>query len=165
MFSLKPIAPESVARALDKAERYRLLNEPHFAESICLDVLAVDPNNQQALVCYLLALTDQFTENREGGVTRAMQVVGKLHGEYEKLYYTGIIHERRGKARLAQGGLGSGTAAFEQLHDAMHWYEKAQAIHPAGNDDAVLRYNTCVRLIQERRLEPPVHERHEYPLE
>lgn len=165
MFSLKPIAPESVARALDKAERYRLLNEPHFAESICLDVLAVDPNNQQALVCYLLALTDQFSESREGGVTRAMQVVGKLHGEYEKLYYTGIIHERRGKARLAQGGLGSGTAAFEQLADAMDWYEKAQAIHPAGNDDAVLRYNTCVRLIQERRLEPPVHERHEYPLE
>lgn len=165
MFSLKPIHPESVARALDKAERYRLLNEPHFAESICLDVLAIDANNQQALVIYLLALTDQFGENREGGVTRAMQVVGKLHGEYERLYYTGIVHERRGKARLAQGGLGSGAAAFEQLHDAMHWYEKAQAIHPPGNDDAILRYNTCVRLIQERRLEPPVHERHEYPLE
>jgi len=165
MFSLKPIAPESVARALDKAERYRLLNEPHFAESICLDVLAIDPDNQQALVCYLLALTDQFAESRENGVTRALQVVDKLRGEYEKLYYTGIVHERRGKARLVQGGLGSGTAAFEQLHDAMHFFEKAQAIHPAGNDDAVLRYNTCVRLIQERRLEPPVNERQEYPLE
>jgi hypothetical protein len=165
MFALKPIAPESLARALEKAERYRLLNEPHFAESICLDVLALDPNHQQALVIYLLALTDQFGENREGGVSRAQGVVAKLHGEYERCYYTGIVHERRGKARLSQGGLGSGAAAFELLHDAMHWYEKAQTMHPTGNDDAILRYNTCVRLIQDYRLEPPVHERHEYPLE
>jgi hypothetical protein len=165
MFSLKPIATESIPRAIDKAERYRLLNEPHFAESICLDVLAIDPDNQQALVVYLLALTDQFGDNREGGVGRALGVIAKLRGEYERAYYTGIIHERRGKARLAQGGLGSGNAAFELLHDAMHWYEKAQALHSAGNDDAILRYNTCVRLIQDYRLEPPVHERHDYPLE
>ena len=35
--------------ALEKALRYRLLNEPVEAESICRDVLEVDPDNQAAL--------------------------------------------------------------------------------------------------------------------
>lgn len=165
MFTLKPIAPESIPRALDKAERYRLLNEPHFAESICLDILAIEPGHQPALVVYLLALTDQFGENRDGCVARAQSVIGVLKGEYERAYYTGIIFERRGKARIGKGGLGSGHAAYELLHEAMHWYEKAQALHTAGNDDAILRHNTCVRLIQDYRLEAPTHERHDYPLE
>jgi len=45
-FELKTLSPESVPRALAKAERYRLLNEPVEAESICLDVLAVDPQSR-----------------------------------------------------------------------------------------------------------------------
>ena len=165
MFSLKTITQDSIPRALDKAERYRLLNEPHFAESICLDILALDPDHQQALIIYLLALTDQFGENRAGGVARAQAVVARLRGEYERNYYPGILHERRGKARLAAGGLGAGPAAFEMLRDAMRWYELAQLLYLFGNDDAILRYNTCVRLIQDYRLEPTDHERHDNPLE
>jgi hypothetical protein len=34
-FDLKPISIASIPRALEKAERYRLLNEPEQAESIC----------------------------------------------------------------------------------------------------------------------------------
>ena len=45
-FTLKPISPEAIPEALQKAERYRLLNEPAQAESLCQDVLAVEPNNQ-----------------------------------------------------------------------------------------------------------------------
>jgi len=45
---------------LTKAERYRLLNEPEEAESICRDILDVDPTHEAALVNFLLALTDQF---------------------------------------------------------------------------------------------------------
>ena len=62
-FTLKPLSPEAVPRALAKAERYRLLNEPGEAESICLDALEADPENQEALVTMVLALTDQFDED------------------------------------------------------------------------------------------------------
>ena len=66
MFELKTLAAEAIPRSLEKAERYRLLNEPAEAESICCDILAVEPDNQQAIVTLLLALTDQF-ETRLGG--------------------------------------------------------------------------------------------------
>ena len=45
--------------ALEKAERYRLLNEPILAESICLDILDADPQNAKAVVTMLLAITDR----------------------------------------------------------------------------------------------------------
>ena len=61
MFALKPISHESVTGALAKAERYRLLNEPGEAESICCDILEIEPRNQPALISLLLALTDQIS--------------------------------------------------------------------------------------------------------
>jgi hypothetical protein len=45
---LKPLSVDAIPSALVNAERYRFLNEPGEAESICLDVLAVDPANQAA---------------------------------------------------------------------------------------------------------------------
>ena len=66
-FEPKPISRESVPAALQKAERYRIINDPSSAESICLDVLTVDPENQQALVTLLLAITDQFPEGPTRG--------------------------------------------------------------------------------------------------
>ena len=60
MFELKPLHPDAVQAALARAERYRLLNEPSEAESICLDILAVEPDNQPARIMLLLSLTDQF---------------------------------------------------------------------------------------------------------
>ena len=55
MSELKSLHKDAIPAALEKAERYRLLNEPGEAESICLDILHVDPENQQAIVTLLLA--------------------------------------------------------------------------------------------------------------
>ena len=49
MFELKLLSTGAIPAALAQAERYRLLNEPGEAESICLDVLRVDPEHQDAL--------------------------------------------------------------------------------------------------------------------
>lgn len=162
---LKPIDQDSVPRALEKAERYRLLNEPVFAESICLDILAVDANHQGALVCYVLALADQFASTPEGALNRARNAVAKLESEYERLYYEGLLHERRGHAWLGQGGPGSRDAAWEHLTDAMELYDKAHAMRPAHNDDSTLRWNTCVRLIQQHRLRAPTRSEDDLPFE
>ncbi|HMA21641.1 MAG TPA: hypothetical protein VKO87_12615, partial [Gemmatimonadaceae bacterium] len=58
MYELKPISRDAIPRAIQKAERYRLLNQSWAAESICLDILQIDPGNQQVLVMLVLALTD-----------------------------------------------------------------------------------------------------------
>jgi hypothetical protein len=156
-FELKTLSPEAVSRALAKAERYRLLQEPVEAESICLDALQIDPGNHEALVTLLLALTDQFAEDRASAVPEAFEVAERLGDPYEHAYYTGIVWERRAKAQLHRGGMGVGAQAYAYLHQAMTWYERAEAIRPAGNDDALLRWNTCARLImRDHRLIPAV---------
>lgn len=144
-FDLKRISSESIAEAFAKAERYRLLNEPSLAESICLDILAIAPTHQQALISLLLARTDQFASG--AGAATAHEVLARVQGDYERAYYAGIIWERLGHARLHQGGPGSAAVAYHDLRAAMEHYERAEALRPPGNDDAILRWNTCARLI------------------
>jgi hypothetical protein len=157
-FELKLLSREAVPEALEKAVRYRLLNEPSLAESICLDVLRIAPANQAALVTLLLALTDQF--GAEVMPSQAKQVLENLQGEYERAYYAGIIAERSARARLRGGRPGAAFKAYEELTEAMLCYERAQASRSPGNDDAILRWNTCARtLMQHNELRPRPEER------
>jgi hypothetical protein len=154
-FQVKSISQTAIPEALEKAHRYRLLNEPWQAESICLDVLRIDPANKSALVTLLLAITDQF----EAGVSplRAREVLRSMQGEYERAYYAGIISERSARAHMKQGLPGANVKAYHELEDAMRWYEQAEAVRPPGNDDAILRWNTCARtLMRHQDLRPKV---------
>ena len=144
---LKPITREGIPAALQKAERYRLLNDSSAAESICLDVLEVDPANQEALISLLLSITDQFAEELPDSVHRARDVIPRITDEYERVYYSGIIYERRARALLQRGALGSAEVAAQWFRQAMTWYEKAEAMRPPGNDESILRWNTCVRML------------------
>jgi hypothetical protein len=147
MLQLKPISASAIPGALEKAERYRLLNEPESAESICLDVLEIDPENQLALVTLLLARTDQFSGPRGAGDAAAREVLPRLKSPYEQAYYTGLIAERRAKALLHADRPGSQSMAWHSFRDAMAAYDRAVGLRPAGNDEAVLRWNTCARLL------------------
>ena len=158
MPNLKSISRDAIPLALEKAERYRLLNEPAQAESICLDVLAVDPDNQEALVVLLLALTDQFRGGPVQCFTQAQAVVPKLSGPYERSYYSGIIWERRGHAQALMSGPGARAAAYDCIRQAMDCYEQAEPFRPPTNDDALLRYNHCLRLCERHQLTPEPEE-------
>ncbi len=149
MFELKPISRDAIPEALAKVERYRLLNEPWQAESICLDVLRVEPQNARALVMLLLSLTDQFGK----GVSqaRAREVLPQLNGDYERAYYAGIVAERWAESLLRQGAPGAGFSAYQSLREAMEHYERAESLRPPGNDDALLRWNTCARILMRNR--------------
>ena len=98
MHTLKPISKSAGPAALEKALRYRLLNEPLEAESICLDVLQADPTNQEALVTLVLARSDLFGEEYTAAFERAKAVLPKLTSEYDRAYYEGMIFERWAKA-------------------------------------------------------------------
>jgi hypothetical protein len=161
MSELKALSPEAVPRALAKAERYRLLNEPFEAQSICLDVLAAEPDNQEAVRTMILALTDQFGSD-PSSVHEALTTVNDLRDAYDRAYFTGIIHERRAKAHLAHGTPRGGSRAYEWLREAMECFEDADAVRPANNDDARLRWNACARFIERHReIAPMVDEPHE----
>ncbi len=164
MFELKILSDEAIPAALEKAERYRLLNEPGEAESICLDVLKVSPENQKALAILLLAVTDRFSKGYGVSDTQAKELLGRLTSEYDRTYYGGLVAERRAKAKLAHGGHGA-IWAYDLFRDAMECYEKAEAIRPPGNDDALLRWNTCARIIEQNKLVPHEEEKLEPPLE
>jgi len=150
MFELKPLHAEAIPAALDKAERYRLLNEPGAAESIYLDILAVDPDNQDALKNIVLAMSDRFGKDYAIGDARVTEYLMRIHGDYERTYYSGIVYERRAKAVLVKDGVG----AYELFRQAMQCFETAEAMRPAGNDDAILRWNGCARVIAANNLEP-----------
>ena len=158
-FDLKPLHRDAVAAALEKAKRYRLLNEPGDAESICLDVLVVEPDHQEALTTMLLAITDQFDKGHGDALNRARAVLPRIAGDYEKAYYAGLVCERQAKAKMKRGGPGAGAVAYEWFREAMDWYEKAETLRPAGNDDAVLRWNACARRIMSNEsLRPTVED-------
>jgi len=146
-FPLRPISRESIPAALQKAERYRIMNEPWSAESICLDVLEVDSHNQEALVTLLLAITDQMAPGPIAAARRAQELLPRLDDEYKRAYYAGIISERCAKAQIGAGAYRSGEMAYHSLIEAMGYFEKAEALRPPGDDSAILRWNTCARLL------------------
>jgi hypothetical protein len=148
MFELKLLSPDAVSAALERVERYRLLNESRCAESICRDVLAVDPGNTQAQIELILSLTDQFSE-RSSGYKEARESATALSDEYNCAYYSGIVRERRAHSTLRQLAPGAGNVAYSLLREAMDFYETAETLRPPGNDDAILRWNTCARVIMD----------------
>src|SRR2546425_1298635 len=145
-FVLKKLSAEAIPPALERAERYRLLNEPVQAESICLDILGVDPDNQQALVGLLLALSEQFGENITEKLDRAWSILPKLNDEYQQAYYQGLLLERQARLYMRSDAPGSNFSAYDLFTEAMRLYEKAERLKPPGkNDEALLRWNTCAR--------------------
>lgn len=150
MTQLKPITASGIPGALDKAERYRLLNDASAAESICLDVLAIQPDHQPALIMLLLARTDQFLHGlASAGVARAREVLPRIRDEYKREYYAGIICERRATAQLRTGGPGAAQVAYEWFQEAFACYARAERLRPEGNDEVLLRWNTCVRILHD----------------
>ena len=156
MFELKLLSKSAIPPALAQAERYRLLNEPTEAESICLDVLRIDPENQEALVTLVLAYTDQFPDESP---TRPHSRRGAGRPADPRRVQTALLlrhhQERRGKAELQIDRPGSRRAVQDWLRDAMSCYERAEAIRPAGNDEAILRWNTCARILMDLPVSEP----------
>lgn len=145
-FELKRISQAGIQEAIEKAELYRALSEPEEAESICRDILVIEPQHQRALRLLGLALTDQFTGGASDRYRETEETFQKLSDPYERLYYTAILHERRGKAQLKARQLP--VSLLPLFEHALHLYAEAEKIRPAGNDDAILRWNRCVRLLQ-----------------
>jgi len=145
-YHLKRISTAGIAEAIAKAELYRSLNEPEEAESICRDILAIEPDHQLALRLLGLALTDQFTGGGSDRYRETERIFERLEDPYERLYYSGILHERRAKAQLSGGSTRASVLAL--FEEALRLFAEAESIRPPSNDDAILRWNRCVRLLQ-----------------
>jgi tetratricopeptide (TPR) repeat protein len=143
---LKPISKSGIKEAFTKVTHYRYLNQFDEAESICRDIVAADPEDQHAQRMLGLIITDQFTGKTTDRYAEAEKIFDSLTDAYERAYYTGILHERRAKAQLHAGNLPH--TVIGHFEEAMRYYEQAEKIRPSGNDDAILRWNRCARLLQ-----------------
>jgi hypothetical protein len=143
---LKPISSAGINEAIAKVELYRNLNEPGEAESICRDILAIDPNHQAALRLLGLAITDQFKGDANDRYSEASLTFRSLTNDYERTYYCGLLHERKAKAQLHAGR--PPATVIPTFEEAMRFFEDAEKISPSGICDPILRWNRCVRLLQ-----------------
>ena len=150
-YKLKPISRAGINEAISKVELYRYLNEPGEAESICRDILAEEPEHQTALRLLGLAITDQFTGGMSDRYAEADRIFHSLANEYERKYYSGILHERKAKSQLRAGR--PPHTVRPSFETALKCFEEAEQIRPPDNDDAILRWNRCVRLLQSRGAE------------
>src|SRR6202161_4416820 len=157
MFTLKPISRDSVDGALAKSERYRLLNEPNEAESICRDILEVAPANREARISLILALTDEFPRDDRAFASSVVEMAS-LESAYDRAYYGGIAWERRAKAFHDAGRPGSSGRVYEWIVKALGLFEEAERLRPAGNDDSILRWNACVRFLERHKSLGPATE-------
>lgn len=160
MFEIKKISKDSIPSAMSRAEHYRLLNEPRQAESICRDILSVDPGHQDAILNLILSLTDQFGINANVSNSETKELCTRLDSEYKQNYYRGLVEERLGRAALRRATPRVKHIAYELYVKAMNYYELAEKCHPEDNEESVLRWNACVRAIQEFKLEPSPNEDH-----
>ena len=143
----KTISKGAIEEALSKVQHYRYLNQAEEAESICRDILAVDPENQMGWRQLGLAITDQFTGEPSDRNREAQECFEKLISEYERSYYLGILYERRAKAQIRAGHLAQ--SLITSFQNALHCFEEAEKVRPKGNDDALLRWNRCLRLMKD----------------
>ena len=145
-YKLKTISTSGIDGALLKAQLYRSLNEPEESESICQDILAADPENQAAKRLLGLAITDQFCGTLSDRYAEAEATFKALSDPYKREYYLGILSERRAKAQARAGR--PSHVWVPLFEDAMKHFEAAETIKPSDNEEAVLRWNRCVRLLQ-----------------
>ncbi len=152
MSELKRLHAEAIEHAMEKARHYRLLNQPAQAESICLDVLEIQPENQDALIVLILARTDQLKDANPATLQHAQEVLPRLKSDYHREYYAALICERQAMCFLKRRGTRSSLVAYQWFGDAMKLYEKAMTHQPPDDDEALLRWNFCTRMIDRHRL-------------
>lgn len=150
-FELKRLSPDAVDAALKRALHYRYLNQPHLAESICRDVLELRPDHAEARVTLIMSQCDQFGTTDGLPVQDILAMAAKLDEGYERSYYCGLVCERRAEAALLKGGPAAGAIAYDWFIKAMDHYAEAEPLRPGGNDDAILRWNTCARMLNTNR--------------
>jgi tetratricopeptide (TPR) repeat protein len=142
-YTLKTLLPHNLEAAIAKAAHYRDLNHPEEAESICRDVIDVDPHNQLAWRLLGLAITDRFGRGEVALLEAAIGAFERLTDEYDRDYHRGVAWERAAKAHLEKGEAHSAVTAFEH---ALALFAHAEKLRP-DSPDPILRWNRCVRLL------------------
>ena len=147
------IDKDSIEDVLERAQQYRSLLQPDMAISICMDIFAVDKNNQEALVIYILALTDQLSQSESKVHQKKItDSIKRLDSKFLQHYYSGIFFERQARSLLKHSM--SRSFAYEAFIEAIAEFEIAEKMAPEHCADPILRYNSCIRTIKKENLQP-----------
>ena len=147
------IDKDSIEDVLERAKQYRSLLQPDMAISICMDIFAVDKNNQEALVIYILALTDQLSQSESKVHQKKItDSIKRLDSKFLQHYYSGIFFARQARSLLKHSM--SRSFAYEAFIEAIAEFEIAEKMAPEHCADPILRYNSCIRTIKKENLQP-----------
>ena len=147
------IDKDSIEDVLERAKQYRSLLQPDMAISICMDIFAVDKNNQEALVIYILALTDQLSQSESKVHQKKItDSIKRLDSKFLQHYYSGIFFERQARSLLKHSM--SRSFAYAEFIEAIAEFEIAEKKAPEHCADPILRYNSCIRTIKKENLQP-----------
>ncbi len=146
------IDKDSIEDVLERAKQYRSLLQPDMTISICMDIFAVDKNNQEALVIYILALTDQLSQSESKVHQKKItDSIKRLDSKFLQHYYSGIFFERQARSLLKHSM--SRSFAYEAFIEAIAEFEIAEKMAPEHCADPILRYNSCIRTIKKENLQ------------
>ena len=145
---LKSLSPKAIPGALGLASDSRQGGQSQTCESICLDVLQAEPGNQEALRLLVLSHADRFDAESTEHEMAARDAQSRLTGEYDRAFYDAYILHRSAQVAIASGSPSSARVVYALLARAMASYEDAERSRPEGNDDAILLWNACQRLMQ-----------------
>ena len=147
---LKTLGADQVSSALAAAEQCRAGGEAETAESICTDILEVDPGNARAIELLLWSRVDLLGEGRYGGVERAQEALALVQSDFERHYLEGVICEQQARFLIGKRGRHSSRVAYDWFRHAMDAFEEAARIAP-DRPEASLRWNACLRSIERDR--------------
>ena len=143
-YRVKRISTAGIAEAIAKAELYRSLSEPEEAESICRDILTIEPQHQLAL--RLLGLPDRSVHRSwVRSYREAEEIFQQLN---DRMNGTTTLGSRTSDARKRSSKPGNCLLTVQALRTGSYLSQRLRN-SPAENDDAILRWNRCVRLLQD----------------
>ena len=114
----------------------------------------MEPDHNEALIVLILAMSDNLDDGYRISDKRIEDLLEKLESDYERAYYTGLVAERRGLAKIRSQNPGSSYVAYECLTTAQRHFEEAIKLSHSTGGEATLRWNTCARLIERNNLAP-----------
>ncbi|MCH2169780.1 hypothetical protein MK489_03265 [Myxococcota bacterium] len=162
---IKTLGADQISTALALAERCRSGGQAETAESICTDILEVDPDNTRAIELLLWARVDLLGEGRHGGVERAQEALALVKSDFDRRYLEGVICERQARFLIGKRGRHSSRVAYDWFRHAMDAFEEASRIEP-GRPEASLRWNACLRSIErDRHCAPAIDEDEDHGIE
>ena len=116
-------------------------------ESICLDILELDPNHRSTLDLLLRCRIELLKKGLPQSVARAQELIPQLDSDFDQAFYSGMIREAQARYLLEKRGRATSGVAYSWFRHAMDDFAAASNLD-AGRVEPKLHWNACLRTLE-----------------